>query len=35
MPSYADFYRQSIDQRDAFWAEQAQLIDWHNTPQQI
>ncbi len=19
MPNYADFYRQSIDQRDAFW----------------
>ena len=25
---YAEFYRQSIDQPDAFWAEQAQLIDW-------
>ena len=29
MTSYADFYRQSIDQPDAFWSEQAQLIDWH------
>ncbi|HEY3047563.1 MAG TPA: propionate--CoA ligase [Polaromonas sp.] len=29
MTSYADFYRQSIDQPDAFWTEQAQLIDWH------
>ena len=29
MTSYADFYRQSIDQPDAFWAEQGQLIDWH------
>jgi propionyl-CoA synthetase len=29
MTSYADFYRQSIDQPDAFWAEQARLIDWH------
>jgi propionyl-CoA synthetase len=28
MTSYADFYRQSIDQPDAFWAEQARLIDW-------
>ena len=28
MTSYADFYRQSIDQPDAFWTEQAQLIDW-------
>ncbi|MDP1533185.1 MAG: acetyl-coenzyme A synthetase N-terminal domain-containing protein, partial [Rubrivivax sp.] len=26
---YADFYRRSIDDRDAFWAEQAALIDWH------
>jgi len=25
---YADFYRRSIDDRDAFWAEQAALIDW-------
>ncbi|MHB1200567.1 MAG: propionate--CoA ligase [Polaromonas sp.] len=29
MTNYADFYRQSIDQPDAFWAEQAKLIDWH------
>jgi propionyl-CoA synthetase len=26
--NYADFYRASIDQPDAFWAEQARLIDW-------
>jgi propionyl-CoA synthetase len=32
---YADFYRQSIDQPEAFWAEQAKLIDWHQAPQQI
>jgi propionyl-CoA synthetase len=25
---YADFHRQSIDQREVFWAEQAKLIDW-------
>ena len=35
MSSYADFYRQSIDERDAFWAEQANLIDWQTPPQQI
>ncbi len=29
MTSYADFYRHSIDQPDAFWSEQAKLIDWH------
>lgn len=25
---YTDFYRQSIEQPDVFWAEQAKLIDW-------
>ncbi|WP_411877642.1 propionate--CoA ligase [Polaromonas sp. YR568] len=29
MTSYADFYRQSMDQPEAFWTEQAKLIDWH------
>ena len=29
MTSYADFYRQSIDQPDVFWTEQAKLIDWY------
>lgn len=28
MTSYADFYRRSIEQPDAFWTEQAKLIDW-------
>lgn len=27
--SYADFYRRSVDERDAFWGEQAQMVDWH------
>lgn len=35
MTSYADFYRHSIDQPEAFWAEQAALIDWQTPPQQI
>ena len=35
MPQYADFYRRSIDDRDAFWAEQAQLIDWNTPVQQV
>ena len=26
--NYADFYRRSIEQPDAFWAEQARLIHW-------
>jgi propionyl-CoA synthetase len=29
MTSYNDFYRRSIDSPDAFWTEQAGLIDWH------
>ena len=28
MTSYADFHRRSITDRDAFWTEQAALIDW-------
>ncbi|MFT3720857.1 propionate--CoA ligase [Pseudorhodoferax sp.] len=32
MPTYAEFYRRSIDDRDAFWAEQARLIDWQRPP---
>ena len=35
MGAYADFYRRSIDDRDAFWSEQAALIDWKTPPQQI
>ncbi len=33
--SFADFHHRSITDRDAFWAEQAKLIDWHTPPQQI
>ncbi|HKI65600.1 MAG TPA: propionate--CoA ligase [Burkholderiales bacterium] len=29
MASYRDFHRRSLEQRDAFWAEQAKLVDWH------
>ena len=35
MPQYADFHQRSIAERDAFWAEQARLIDWQTQPQQI
>jgi propionyl-CoA synthetase len=27
--TYASFYRRSIEQPDAFWSEQARLIEWH------
>ncbi|MBS0505754.1 MAG: propionate--CoA ligase [Proteobacteria bacterium] len=33
--NYADFHRRSIVERDAFWAEQARLVDWQQPPQQI
>ena len=35
MSTYAEFYRRSIDDRDAFWAEQARLVDWKQAPQTI
>jgi propionyl-CoA synthetase len=35
MTKYNDFYRRSIDQRDEFWSEQAQLVDWQTPPQTI
>jgi propionyl-CoA synthetase len=33
--NYADFYRQSIDEPETFWASQAQLIDWHQPFSQV
>jgi propionyl-CoA synthetase len=33
--SYESEYRRSIEQPEAFWAEQAKLIDWHKPPQTI
>ena len=35
MSRYAEFYRRSIDAPEAFWAEQAALIDWETPPRQI
>ena len=35
MSNYQAFYRRSLDHREDFWAEQAQLIDWHVPPSQI
>jgi len=32
---YAEFHRRSIEEPDAFWAEQARLIDWQQPPAQI
>ena len=33
--NYADFHRRSLDDRDAFWAEQAHLIDWQTPFSQV
>ncbi len=35
MGKYADFHRRSIEDRDGFWAEQAQLVDWQTPPRTI
>ncbi len=35
MTHYAQFHQRSLQERDAFWAEQAQLIEWQTQPQQI
>ena len=35
MVAYAEFHRQSIEERDTFWAEQAKRIEWKSQPQQI
>ncbi|WP_119154415.1 propionate--CoA ligase [Caldimonas tepidiphila] len=32
---YNEFYRRSIDDRDGFWAEQAQLVDWQQPFTQV
>jgi len=29
MTTYAEFHRRSIDDRDAFWRDEAALVDWH------
>jgi len=33
--NYHEFYRRSIEEPEAFWAEQAQAIHWHVPPQRI
>ena len=32
---YEAFHRRSIDAPEAFWGEQAELIDWHRPPDKI
>jgi len=33
--TYAEFHRRSIEERDAFWAEQARRIDWQTPPGRV
>ena len=35
MTSYSDFHRDSLTNRDAFWAKQAELVDWQTPPKEI
>ena len=35
MTSYTQFHRRSIEDRDGFWTEQAQLVDWHQPFTQV
>ena len=35
MASYKEFHKRSIEDRDGFWGEQAQLIHWNKQPAQI
>ena len=35
MTAYAEFHRRSIEDRDGFWREQAQLIDWERPFDQV
>ncbi len=35
MTTYREFHRRSIEDREGFWAEQAQLVDWHQPFTQV
>ena len=35
MGAYKEFHRRSIEQREEFWAEQAQLVDWYRPFDQV
>ncbi len=35
MATYQQFYHRSIEEPEAFWAEQAELISWHKRPERI
>ena len=33
--TYAEFYRRSLDDRDAFWRDEARLVDWQTPFSQV
>jgi len=35
MARFADFHSLSVNDRDAFWAEQAKLVDWNVAPKEV
>ena len=35
MTTYNEFHKRSLTERDAFWSEQAQLVDWKTPPQTV
>ena len=35
MASYKEFHKRSVEDRNGFWGEQAQLIHWNKVPEQI
>ena len=35
MTSYTEFHRRSLTERDAFWTEQARLIEWASPPERV
>jgi propionyl-CoA synthetase len=35
MGNYQEFYKRSIEQPEAFWRDEAKLVDWHKPPQTI
>jgi propionyl-CoA synthetase len=35
MTTYNEFHKRSLKERDSFWSEQAQLVDWKTQPKQI
>src|SRR5688572_3995153 len=35
MGTYSDFHRRSLEEREAFWREEARLADWHTPSHKV